>query len=43
MRVCDVGDCRTILSAYNATAACWVHREPTYRRSEFRNEVSPRS
>jgi hypothetical protein len=27
-RVCQQGDCSTVLSIYNATGWCWQHEEP---------------
>jgi hypothetical protein len=35
-RVCDREGCSTILSTYNASGACWMHAEPSFRHALYR-------
>jgi hypothetical protein len=35
-RVCTDPECSTILSSYNDTSACWIHRDRSYQRNTFR-------
>lgn len=36
-RECEHQGCSTILSTYNASPTCWLHSEPTYRHSLYRD------
>lgn len=33
-RVCDRSGCSTVLSTYNASSSCWMHRVPVFERNQ---------